>query len=251
MRRVWPDPVPPGLPTVYAAGAYEGELRAALLAHKERGVLRLAQPLGDALAEAVKAALGGGGREGRGEGDPHPSRADTDMDTDSGAALPAPPPQLSPLPPPLPLLLVPVPSARRATAARGHDPARRIALRAARGLRRVGVGARVLPVLRQRRAVVDQAGLSAADRMANLAGALGVVAGSGRLLSAGPVVVVDDVMTTGASLAEAVRAVRAAGGRVCGAGVVAAAPRSYGLPAALGIDGTVVGAGIDHGRLAQ
>lgn len=187
VRRVRPDPVPPGLPTVYAAGAYEDELRAALLAHKERGVLRLALPLGDALAAVVRAAWQGG-----------------------------------------PLLLVPVPSARRATAARGHDPARRIALRAAGRLRREGIAARTLSVLRQRRPVADQTGLSAAQRLANLTGALGAVRGSGRLLVAGSVVVVDDLITTGASLAEAARAVRAAGGRVQGAGVVAAAARSYG-----------------------
>ena len=191
VRRVLPDPVPPGLPAVYAAGAYEDGLRAVLLAHKERGALRLARPLGDALAGVVRAVTADNrGRDG-------------------------------------PVLLVPVPSARRATAARGHDPARRMALRAVRTLRRCGVAARLAPVLRQRRPVADQAELSAVGRTANLSGALGVVPGSGRLLSAGPVVVVDDLMTTGASLAEAARAVRAAGGRVCGAGVVAVSARAY------------------------
>jgi predicted amidophosphoribosyltransferase len=126
------------------------------------------------------------------------------------------------------LLLVPVPSARRATAARKHDPGRRMAAWAARELRRAGVAARMVAVLRQRRPVADQAGLSAAERLANLTGALGAVAGSGRLLAAGPVVVVDDLMTTGASVAEAARAIGAAGGRVLGAAVVAASPTSYG-----------------------
>ncbi len=200
VRRVWPEPVPEGLPAVYAAGAYEDQVRAVLLAHKERGALRLAEPLGAALAEAVHAAIRGvGGGVGEGEA-PH-----------------------------TPVLLVPVPSARRATAARGHDPARRVALRAARELRRGGVSARVLAVLRQRRLVADQAGLSAAERLENLSGALGAVSGSGRLLRDGPVVVVDDVMTTGASLVEAARAVRDAGGRVCAAAVVAATPRAFGL----------------------
>ncbi|WP_037664674.1 hypothetical protein, partial [Streptomyces aurantiacus] len=107
---------------------------------------------------------------------------------------------------------------RRAVWARGHDPVRRIALAAAGQLRGAGVPVSVLCALRQRRAVADQAGLNsrqrqARQRQANLAGALEVVAGAGRLLrEAGKVVVVDDLMTTGASLAEASRAL----GGVCG-----------------------------------
>ncbi|MFD3837742.1 ComF family protein [Streptomyces sp. NPDC058642] len=108
------------------------------------------------------------------------------------------------------VLLVPVPSARRVVGARGHDPARRIAFAAAGELRRGGVAARVVCALRQRRAVADQSGLDSRERLENLAGALEVVPGGGRLLLGGPVVLVDDLMTTGASLAEAARAVRAA-----------------------------------------
>jgi predicted amidophosphoribosyltransferase len=120
-----------------------------------------------------------------------------------------------------PLLLVPVPSARRAVGARGHDAARRIALAAAGVLRRGGCPVRVPEVLRQRRRVTDQSGLGARQRWENVAGALGVVPGGGRVLAAGPVVLVDDLMTTGASLAEAARAVMEAGGRIAGAAVVA------------------------------
>ncbi|MER7400529.1 phosphoribosyltransferase family protein, partial [Streptomyces sp. NPDC000151] len=105
-------------------------------------------------------------------------------------------------------------------------PVRRIALAAARELRRGGTGARVLAALRQRRAVIDQAGLGARQRQLNLAGAL-EIAGGGRLLRGGRVVLVDDLMTTGASLAEASRAVGAAGGRVAGAAVVAASPSAF------------------------
>ncbi|MFI5882272.1 ComF family protein [Streptomyces sp. NPDC051554] len=123
-----------------------------------------------------------------------------------------------------PVLLVPVPSARSTVRARGHDPARRIALAAARELRRTGTPARVVAVLRQRRWVADQSGLNSRERMGNLAGALEVVEGGARLLVGGPVVLVDDLMTTGASLREAARAVREA---ITGGGEVGATAAVY------------------------
>jgi predicted amidophosphoribosyltransferase len=173
--RVRPDPTPPGLPVVHAAAPYEDAVRAVLLAHKERGALGLAGPLGAGLAGAVRAGLG------------EPRERDDDA----------------------PVLLVPVPSARGAVRARGHDPVRRIALAAAGELRRGGTRARVLCVLRQRREVADQSGLNSRQRQVNLQGALEVTAGGGRLLAGGGrVVIVDDLMTTGASLAEAARAIR-------------------------------------------
>ncbi|MEU3772611.1 phosphoribosyltransferase family protein [Streptomyces sp. NPDC032472] len=190
---VRPSPCPPGLPPVRAAAVYEGAVRAVVLAHKERGGLALAGPLGVALAAAVRA----GGSAGAAE----PQRE---------------------------LVLVPVPSARRQVRARGHDPVRRIALAAAARLRRAGVPARVAPVLHQVRPVADQAGLAARERRANLDGALGVRRGGRRLAAGARIVLVDDVATTGATLAEAARAVRAEGlGPVEGAAVVAAPDRSF------------------------
>jgi predicted amidophosphoribosyltransferase len=48
-----PDPTPAGFPRAVAAARYDGAVRGALLAHKERGRLGLAVPLGRALAAAV------------------------------------------------------------------------------------------------------------------------------------------------------------------------------------------------------
>ncbi|MER7688972.1 ComF family protein [Streptomyces sp. NPDC097610] len=206
--RVRPDPEPPGLPAVYAAAPYEDEVRATLLAHKERGALTLARPLGTALAGAVRAGL-------RHLCLPVPEGLSTARDGHlrggNRQLRPGGGQGRVPLSGTGSLLLVPLPSSRQAVRARGHDPARRIALAAAGELRRTGTPARVLAVLRQRRAVADQAGLDSRQRLDNLAGALEVAAGGARLLaSGGRIVLVDDLMTTGASMTEAARAVRAA-----------------------------------------
>ena len=111
------------------------------------------------------------------------------------------------------VVLVPVPSSPAAVRARGHDHARRLAAAAGR---RCGLPAE--PLLRGARAVADQSGLDAAGRSANLHGALR----AGHRARGRAVVVVDDVVTTGATLAEAARALQEAGAHVCGAAVVAA-----------------------------
>ncbi|MGI3230348.1 ComF family protein [Streptomyces sp. GTA36] len=193
--RVRPEPEPPGLPVVHAAAPYEDEVRAVLLAHKERGALMLAGPLGAALAGAVRVGLATGCGSGAGA---------------AGFVTGGPGGPVGVGGSRTPVSLVPVPSAPWAVRARGHDPARRIALAAAGELRRTGTPARVVAVLRQWRAVADQSGLNSRQRLDNLAGALEVPAGGARLLAGGGrVVIVDDLMTTGASLAEAARALKA------------------------------------------
>ena len=189
VHEVRPRPVPSGLPPVAAVGAYDGVLRELILAHKEQGRLALARPLGLALARGVAYRVAAGGAE-----------------------LPG-------------VTLVPVPSQRRSTRRRGHDPLLRMAEVAAGSLRSVGVVARVDPVLRVRRRVADQAGLGAAERRANLAGALGVRPGAAARLGLGPVVLVDDILTTGSTLTEAARALRSCEVHLLGAAVICATRR--------------------------
>lgn len=192
-RPARPDPCPPGLPTVVAAAAYADSVRALVVAHKESGRLALARPLGRALAAAVAAAVPVAGH----------------------AAVP--------------VALVPVPSHRPTVRRRGHDPLLRTARVAAAALRVDGRPAEVLPVLRHARRVADQAGLSAEQRWANLHGALVLPPRRSALLAGRRVVVVDDVMTTGATLAEAARALRAGGVDVEAGATVAATMRHTGI----------------------
>jgi predicted amidophosphoribosyltransferase len=166
--------------------AYDGPVREAVVAHKEHGVRALAGPLGSALARSAEAAVGIA-RHG-------------------------------------PVLLVPAPSRAAALRARGDDPTRRLA-RAAGGRLRARVDLWVAPVLRMAPGTRDQAGLGAQERAANLAGAVRVAGRFTSYVRGVDVVLVDDVVTTGATLAESARALREAGALVVGAAVVAATPR--------------------------
>ncbi len=122
------------------------------------------------------------------------------------------------------VVLVPVPSAPAQVAARGVDLTASLARGAAARLRSAGLGVRVHRGLVLARRPEDQAGLDRVQRLANLAGAFRAVG----VHPSAPVVVVDDIATTGATLAEAVRACRAAGRPVIGGAVVAATMRGGG-----------------------
>lgn len=184
-RPAWPRPAPPGLPPPYASAVYDGAVRAIVLAVKEHGIVAAQRPLGRALAGAVLAAVGGAG----------------------------------------PLVLVPVPSSRAARRRRGEDVVRRLAEHAAADLRRVGVPASVVPALRHTRSVTDSAGLGADARAQNLAGAFAVRPRDLDRLRGGLVILVDDLITTGVTLAECSTALAIAGAPAQACATVAATQR--------------------------
>lgn len=124
---------------------------------------------------------------------------------------------------PGPVYLVPVPSSAAAVRSRGRDATAAIAVGAARRLR-PGRPVRVVRLLRPVRRLADQSGLTATQRQVNLAGAYRVR--RTRSPPTGQVIIVDDLVTTGASIAEATRALTAAGYDVLGAAVLAATVRT-------------------------
>jgi predicted amidophosphoribosyltransferase len=197
-RLSWPSPPPSGLPPPYATADYDGSTRSAIIAYKERRQRGLLPVFSHALASAACRAWS--------------------EHTDHASMKPA-----------TPLLLVPVPSARAAVRARGHDPAAALARATVRELHRAGIPALRLPVLHHARVVRDQAALSAAARSQNLAGAFAVSQRLAPLVKGRDVLLVDDVVTTGATLAEAARALRAAGAEPVAAAVIGATRRSGSL----------------------
>ena len=196
-RVAWPTPVPAGMVAPWTAADYAGAARALVLGHKERAMHGLRGPLSGLLACAVRGAV------------------------DDAAADD------------VPVVLVPVPSRPATVRARGHDPTWTITRGAALRLRRQGYDVRPLRMLRLRTRVVDQAGLDAAARAANLAESMWCPSRSLRRLAGPPsgrrtealLVVCDDVLTTGATAREAQRALEASGLTVLAVATAAATRR--------------------------
>lgn len=172
-RLVTPDPPPPGVPLVYSWGTYADPLRAAVTAWKDEGRRDLVAQLVPLLAAALSAAL---------------------CETRHAAGG---------------LLVVPAPSSRRSRRSRGDVPLHELAARAVASVRAPRI--QLVPALDERRGVRDQAGLGTSARRANVVGAFHVPPGSRPLVVGRECLVVDDVMTTGATLVESARALHEAG----------------------------------------
>ncbi|MDR1833203.1 MAG: ComF family protein [Propionibacteriaceae bacterium] len=159
------------------AADYRTVMRAALIHAKERHALGLIPPLARLIPDAL-------------------------------AEIPG----LAARPPPV-ALLVPVPTAWAHIVERGIDFTWELGRRGAKLAARQGLSLRAVRALGFTRRPADQAGLSAAERRENLRGAFRWRAPAPSV----PVVLLDDVVTTGATILEARRAAQAGGAQVLGA----------------------------------
>lgn len=190
---VVPHPVPAGLPSVHAWGVYADPLRAVVSAWKDVGRRDLVGVLAPLLTASVSGAVAGAGW---GDGV---------------------------------VLVVPAPSSGRAVRARGDTPIVALCEASLEQLAdRAGPALRVAPALRHVRRVADQSGLGTGERRGNLSDAVAVKPLWRNVIRDRRCVLVDDVVTTGATLAEAARALREAGARGVVAATIAATQRTRG-----------------------
>jgi predicted amidophosphoribosyltransferase len=117
----------------------------------------------------------------------------------------------------VPLTIVPAPTRRQAARRRGGDPVARVATAAVRNHPEIAVAS----ALRMTALVRDSVGLGTAARERNTAGRVRMTAKD--LCQKRDVLVVDDIVTTGATARESVRVLQLAGVRVTGVLTLAAA----------------------------
>jgi len=194
-----PDPCPPDLPVVHAAGRYEGPLARLAAAYKDDDRRDCAGILGGHLANAVIASV---------RASPPHLRV---LAAGNG-----------------PLLLVPVPSSAAARRRRGDAPLTALAAAVAHGFADRELV--LAEALKPRRRVADQAGLNARERAVNLEHSMVVRPRWEHVVAGAACVVVDDVLTTGATLVEAARALAASGASSVVAATVCATQRRSSRP---------------------
>lgn len=204
-----PTPCPRGFPYTWALTAYDGVAGALIRAHKDGGRHDLTPLLGALLARVVREAICD--PDGFGSGAVPAGLGPI------GASPLAPEPLAGPAAVPL---LVPAPSSAASRRSRGRSPMDDIARWAA-----ATTDVDVIPALTMTRRVRDQAGLDQAGRAANLARSTTVRRRHLATIRGRRVIVVDDVVTTGATLVEARRALLAGGATDVCAAVIAATQR--------------------------
>jgi predicted amidophosphoribosyltransferase len=178
---------------IWAALTYEGAVRHVLAAYKDGGRTDAALALAVPLRAAIVAALAAVPRDSTPPEEAGPSAPGSrSKNRNTGIGI----------------QLVTIPSSRRAWRTRGYHPVDTL-------LNRVGL--HPFPALTQRWEPRDQVGLDRAARAANKIHSLVAT----RRLDDVRVILVDDIVTTGATLIEARRAVFAAGGRVVGLAALA------------------------------
>lgn len=191
-----PTPCPSGFPLTHAAAPFEGPLAALVAAYKDRGRRDCRSLLAGLLRGAVDAAVAA---------DPKATRL---LARGNG-----------------PILLVPTPSSRQSRRRRGDAPLTAVAREAARGYRPREAACADALLLRRR--VADQAGLTARERAVNLEHAMEVRPSWRGAVSGACCVILDDVLTTGATLVEARRALVSAGAASVVAATVCATARRH------------------------
>ncbi len=205
-RPVAPTPCPDGFPPTWASAPYAGTLARWVVAFKDGDRRDLLGHLAPLLAGAVQAAVTG-----------CPAAVDA---LGLGGR---------------PVLLVPVPTSRTALRRRGDHPLDLLARRVAADYHPAELV--LARALRLRRRVADQAGLTASERRVNLAGAFVVPRRTAADVSGACCVLVDDVVTTGATLVEAATALRESGAVAVVAATVAATARRAGRSLSIGRTG--------------
>lgn len=173
---------PDGPTPVHFALAYRGAGARLILGYKEHGLTSLAPALGVLLADAVVAA----------------ARA---LDT------------------PGPIRLVPIPTARRPR--RGFDALGRIVTATERDLERRDMPCRTLRILEQTATHRPLKSLDRRERRTAVRNSIHLRPGAVQGSRTGPVIVVDDVVTTGATVGEAIRVLRGSGIEVAAVAAVA------------------------------
>ena len=180
----------PGMPPVIVGARYDGLGRDAIHALKERGTFAMVDGVAGWLATAIVDALRGAVKAER------------------------------------PPVLVPIPPHRRSVAVRGVDTLDRITRRAAALLGEIGWPVQVAGALERTVDRGRQVGMGARDRRMAVVGAMATRPAAASALAGSPIIVVDDVVTTGATVGEAVRALRAAGLDVVAVAAACGTPRS-------------------------